>query len=274
MNHTLTITETGRTLTLRLLLCGLVAGLLAACPSSAPKTRWQPKESRSAGLPDDAAALIELADRETAVRPQTADRVDRALAALEKAAATGEASGFEVQWRISRASFQLAELLAGASTWRPYVVRGVTTGAVAAAADGERVEGHYYHALNAVKLAEADKDVDSLKPMMEIARRAAAIDPAYDDAGPLRLMGKVYMVAPEWPTSVGDREESVTLLKKALGLAPTPLNRLFLGEAFYHTEEYDKAAPQLRRALKDGEEQGLDARWLDEARDYLQRMGE
>ena len=69
-------------------------------------------------------------------------------------------------------------------------------------------------------------------------------------------------------------------LKKALSLAATPLNRLFLGQAYYHVDDFDHATPHIRRALRDGAKQvpggtvtRLESRWLDEARDYLRRMG-
>jgi tetratricopeptide (TPR) repeat protein len=217
--------------------------------------------------------LLTLADAQIAQSPRTPDRVDRALAALEAAARIGVEPPFELQWRVARACFHLSEMVSSSSASEAYALRGVTHGEQAVALSGERVEGHYYLALNMVKSVEASAEVTKLGPMMEVAQRAVTIDPSFDDAGPFRLVGKVYMVAPEWPASVGDRDKAVEILKKAVATAATPMNRLFLGQALYHIDEYDKAAPHVRRALKEGIKTGLPDRWLDEARDYLHRMG-
>lgn len=247
----------------------LVAGT-TGCPPR-PQT-FAPKSERRAGLPETVEELVELADRIHAERPVDPHRADRALAALELARDKGAAEPYEVLWRLSRAGFVMVELL-GPSLGKKYAEAGRAYGLEALGHEEARVEGHYYLALSTAKVAEATSDVDMLEPMMAIARRAADLDPAFDDAGPLRLMGKTYLVAPEWPTSVGDRDEAVEVLKRAVSLAPTPLNRLFLGEAFYHAEEFDKAEAQLRRALKDGRGGALAERWIDEAGDYLRRMG-
>ncbi len=248
----------------------LVALFVSGCPTRA--TVFTPSADRAAGLPASVPELIAASDRLVADAGADPHRIDRGLAALEAAQAKGPEEPVEVAWRMARACFLMTEAL-GASQGKRYGQAGEAHAERAVALAADRVEGHYYHALNMAKVAEASKDVERLKPMMVVAKAAADIDPAFDDAGPLRLMGKTYVVAPEWPTSVGDREEAVEVLKKAVSLAPTALNRLFLGEALYHAEEYEKAEAQLMRALKDGRAGGLAARWISEGEDYLRRMG-
>lgn len=253
-------------------LCPLVVVSLvvSACPTR--PTVFTPSPERAAGLPASVAELIALSDRLAAERPDDPHAIDRSLAALEAAEAKGPEEPVEVVWRMGRACFLLAEAL-GAAQGKRFGQAGEGHAQRAIALASDRVEGHYYHALNMAKVAEATKDVEQLKPMMVIARAAADIDPAFDDAGPLRLMGKTYVVAPEWPTSVGDREQAVEVLKQAVSLAPTPLNRLFLGEALYHSESYEAAEAQIQRALKDGRAGGLAPRWISEGEDYLRRLG-
>lgn len=244
-------------------------GGVGAC-GGAQKATWTPSPDRMTGLPTTVEALIALADEQVGQPTLTADGIDRGLAALERAAGMGGAPPFAVHWRLARGYFLLTEQVSLSGAGEGYARKGMSHGELAVTQDGERVEGHYYLALNMVKTVEASSEVEKLKPMMKVARRAADIDPAYDSAGPLRLIGKVYMVAPEWPTSVGDRDEAVDTLKKAVSLAPTPMNRLFLGQAFYHVDDFDKATVHIRRALKAPD---LEKRWRDEGKDYLMRMG-
>ena len=259
----------------RALLCGAVALLLsfvmAGC--GATKPAWVSSPDRSADLPTGTEALLALADAQFAIEPHTGDTLDRSLAALEAVELSGDESDYQVHWRRARACFYLTEFVDDDVANARYVLPGVVHGELAVKVAPDRVEGHYFLALNLARGVEATSDVNGLTPMMEVAKRAAEVDPAYDEAGPLRLMGKVYMVAPEWPTSVGDRDEAVEVLKRAVSLAATPLNRLFLGQAFFHIEDFDRAVPHVRRALKLGLKGGLEAQWIDEARSYLMRMG-
>jgi tetratricopeptide (TPR) repeat protein len=234
---------------------------------------WKPSPNRAADLPDGADALMALADVQFAIVPRTGDTLDRSLAALEAIEPSDAESDYETHWRWARACFYLTEYVGNEVAHQRYVLPGISHAMKAIEASQERVEGHYFLALNLARGVEATSDIDGLAPMMEVAQRAAEIDPSYDEAGPLRLLGKVYMVAPVWPTSVGDRDEAVEVLKRAVSLAGTPLNRLFLGQAFFHVEDFEHAVPHVRRAIKLGSNGGLEARWLEEARSYLMRMG-
>lgn len=243
-----------------------------AC-GGAQMVTWVPSPDRAQGLPATVEALLALSDEQISQRPVSVDRVDRGLAALEAATSLAIDSPFELHWRLARAYFLVAEQLPLKGPGQGYTALGVTHGGQAVAFAADRVEGHYYLALNMAKTVEANADIEKLKPMLKVAKRAVTIDPAFDAAGPLRLVGKVYMMAPEWPTSVGDRDEAVDVLKRAVKLAPTSMNRLFLGEALYHIDEFDKAIAHLRRALKTGGADGLEERWRDEGKGYLMRMG-
>jgi hypothetical protein len=237
------------------------------------KSVWMPSATRAAALPAGTDALLAFADAQFALTPRTGDTLDRSLAALEAIALSGTVADYEVHWRRARACFYLAEFVANDLANEHYVLPGVAHATKAVEASQDRVHGHYFLALNLARGVEATSNMEGLAPMMEVAKRAAALDASYDDAGPLRLIGKVYMVAPVWPTSVGDRDEAVEVLKRAVSLAGTALNRLFLGQAFFHIDDFEHALPHVRRALKLGTNGDLEARWVDEARSYLMRMG-
>ncbi len=59
------------------------------------------------------------------------------------------------------------------------------------------------------------------------AEAAVQLDPAFDSAGPLRLLGRFRGKAP-WP--VGDQAQAKESLTRAVELAPIALNWLFLGD--------------------------------------------
>ncbi len=198
--------------------------------------------------------------------------VDRALAALEKALKQVGPRRFEVYWKLARACFLLTEILPTKQQRLIYGRQGRDYAGWAAALKPKRAEGHYYRALNIAKVAEATSDRKKIKAMVAEAEIAARQDPRLDEAGPLRFLGKVYITAPAWPVSVGSSEKALEYLERAVSLAPTPLNRLFLGEAYYHEEEYDKARATIRKALEDGKSGALDRRWLEEGREYLERI--
>jgi tetratricopeptide (TPR) repeat protein len=248
--------------------------LTLGCPASGP--RYIPDPDRARGLPSDPERLIQLADQLTAVplseKPPPLAKVDRAVAALENALAADPRRIFDAQWRLSRSCFLMTEGLSSKRQIRSYAVRGVEYARQARSHNVKRVEPHYFLALNMAKVAETTYDVHLVKAMVIPAKRAAKIDERYDDAGPLRFLGKVYLTAPAWPVSVGNPDKAIETLERAVKLAPVPLNRIFLGQAYYHDEEYELAEKQLRRALSDGRAKRVDERWKKEARDYLSRI--
>jgi tetratricopeptide (TPR) repeat protein len=218
--------------------------------------------------------LIARADTLMAEVPPQIEHVDRALAALQRVLDRTPQDPFAVHWRLARGCFLMTEVLKNEAQRREYAVLGQKHAAQALALQPERVEPHYFLALNTAKIAEADRDLGLIEVMLKQAERAAAIDPAFDEAGPYRFMGKVYITAPSWPVSVGSAEKGVELLERAVKLAPVPLNRVFLGEAYYKDDEYKLAHEQLTLALQQVQTDGvlLDPRWRAEAEATLVRL--
>ena len=247
-------------------------GLVACCSSPPPRLVLNPK--RFKGLPASTTELLALSDRLLAHQPLTFKEADRGLAALEKALKQIPArQRFEVYWKLARACFWLTEIIPEKERRWAYGRQGRDYAGRSASLRPRRVEPHYYRALNISKVAEATANRTLIKPMVAEAEIAARIDPSYDDAGPLRFLGKVYIAAPAWPVSIGSSEKALEYLQKAVQLAPVPLNRLFLGEAYYHEEEYDRAREIIQQAVRDGRKTGkLDRRWLQEGEDYLERI--
>lgn len=240
----------------------LAGMLIAGCPKP-PAPRYVPPPQRAA--PERTSAQrIGLADRIVAEQPEDLDALTKAQRSLEQARQLKHRP-FELHWKLARVFFLLARRLENNTQRVEAASKGVRHARAAVSADEGKVEGHYYLALNLAQIAEAESRLSLVKPMVAVAERAAAIDPSYDLAGPLVFLGKVYLTAPAWPVSIGSVEKAIPLLERALELAPRPLTRLFLGQAYYEGDREDEARRQLEQALGDDGPDRLEPRWRAEA---------
>lgn len=77
--------------------------------------------------------------------------------------------------------------------------------------------------------------LDNLNRLEAEMKQALALSPDFDDGGPLRLLGALYLKAPAWPTGIGDVDKALELLKKAVKEHPGhPLNHLFYAQALWN----------------------------------------
>jgi hypothetical protein len=90
---------------------------------------------------------------------------------------------------------------------------------------------------------------EALKSMLDALRGAEAADPAYDQAGPARVMALVLIKAPAWPLGPGDAEAGLAAARRAVALRPDyPPNVLALAEALAKTGDAHGAQESYRRA--------------------------
>lgn len=75
---------------------------------------------------------------------------------------------------------------------------------------------------------------------------AVKLDPNFDSAGPLRLLGRVRGKAP-WP--VGDKPRAKQALSDAVAVAPIAINWLFLGDVLWALGEREPARQAWRKAV-------------------------
>lgn len=242
---------------------------LLSCAATAPA--FTPSSDRGEGLPGDVAALLDLSDRLVTAPDASPHAFDRALAALERARTISGHDAFQIEWRAARAATELARRVDAEADRLRFLARA-RGAALQATAQEEQVEGFYYLALAIALEAELTQDIELVKPLVVAAEMAVALDKSYDGAAPLRLLGKIYLEAPEWPTSVGDKERAVALLEQAVSIAPSALNLYFLGEALFHDEQARRSGASLSAALSITGEGALEPRWRAMATEYLEEL--
>lgn len=226
-----------------------------------------------------AAATLEQADR-LLVDPQvTKDKALQALSIYESLLPAAGPERLLVLARLARAAFFLGDLADGGQR-RLYYEQGRQYAETIVREFPDRVEGHYWLGLNLAGLADVSRmqGMRLLPKIMAALERAAAIDPAYDQAGAYRVLGRIYYEAPGRPLSVGDIAKSLALLQKASQLAPgNSTNYLYLGEALLKAGRPAEARAQLEKVLTASENadgpRGLEAD-RRKAQEILARWGQ
>jgi hypothetical protein len=219
----------------------------------------------------EAADLIARSD-ELAIEGASREDLMRSLEGYERAE---ELVGRTVETMIrrARAILFIAEPQPGSDEALAWAEAGEELSRQIVERAPNRVEGHYYEALF-IGLKAREKSVPKalllLPRMASRARRAMEIDETYDDAGPLRLMGMLLISAPPWPASVGDTDEGLELLERAVILSDYPRNRLLLAKSLIEDDEHEEGCVQLQPLLVgqiNGPWSASADRWTKEARE-------
>jgi tetratricopeptide (TPR) repeat protein len=207
-------------------------------------------------LPEKAPELIQYADELYAHATATADsgsaEMENALVALDKAARIDRTS-YAAAWKAARACAWLADDLWDDKTKRAHFSgRGMAYAKAAIEANANGVEGYYYGGINTgAQATTRTLDGRFMVPSIRDAwKKAMQIDATFDHGGPPRALGSLYAQAPPWPASIGDPDQGVELLTRALKIDPDyPQNALLLGDALLADEKYAEAKIQYRTVL-------------------------
>lgn len=142
---------------------------------------------------------------------------------------------------LARTAFDYADLAPNDTIRESVANNGIATARAVIAAKTNSVGAHYYLALNIGQLART-KMLGALKLLTEMERELKLViqlDPKFDYAGGHRTIGVLYLEAPGWPTSVGDKKKARLNLEKAVELAPEfPDNHMCLMEALAKWKEW------------------------------------
>lgn len=165
---------------------------------------------------------------------------EAAYRAAEASYATNKSS-LEAAITLARTAFDYADLAPNDSIRETVANNGIAVARAAIAAATNSVGGHYYLALNIGQLART-KMLGALKLLGDMERELKTViqlDPKFDYAGGYRTLGVLYLEAPGWPTSVGNKSKARSNLEKAVEIAPEfPENHLCLMEALVKWKEW------------------------------------
>jgi tetratricopeptide (TPR) repeat protein len=177
----------------------------------------------------------------------------RALSLYQGLLATAGADRAVVLAHLGRTCFFLGQLVPEAQAMG-YYQQGQSYAETLVREEPNRVEGHYWLALNLCGQAEVGSKLLGrrlLPRILDELQRAIALDATYDRAGAHRVIGRIYYEAPGWPLSVGDLAKSRQHLREAVRLAPaTSTNHLYLAQTLLRLQEPGLARQELAQVLK------------------------
>ncbi|QXP90398.1 TRAP transporter TatT component family protein [Methylococcus capsulatus] len=215
--------------TVRLFAAGILAGVLAGCGGL---HRDGIPAGPSAGCPRLTAAALSAG--QDALGPSSETReLECALDFLRGS----DDPALRRSSLGSRICLHLAERNSDPAERARFAREGVER-AEAALAQGGKDDGavHYYLAAN-LGLAVRDDMTAALANLHRLEHESEAavkLSPDFDDGGPLRLLGMLYLKAPAWPAGMGDGDKALDLLGQAVERHPGhPLNHLFYAEALW-----------------------------------------
>jgi|UniRef100_A0A7C3UXX5 tetratricopeptide (TPR) repeat protein len=177
--------------------------------------------------------------------------------------------------RLSRLAFLLGELSSRNSEKSYYFEKGQRSAQMLVMEYPSLPEGHYWLGMNLCGLAEQGGARRGLKMVPEIVAEMEKVlktDPAYDQAGPHRVLGRIYFECPQWPLSVGSISESYKHLVQAVSIAPeNSTNQLFLAETLLKMGKKEEACKHLEEVLNNTRH-SLCRQFLEEDRQAAQRL--
>jgi hypothetical protein len=197
------------------------------------------------------ANLSELTRRADALYQGRAqiENVRASVEMLEHFAGGGD---FEICWRLGRALFFLGQEEARPSEARTLHGRGVSACQCAARLGPGRVEGHFWLGVNLALQAQATNSFVALWLALRAKRsleRAARINAAYHDAGPLRVLARLAHKLPR--LFGGGRARAQANFSRAIELAPSnTVTRLYFAEMLIEAGDERRARSELETILK------------------------
>ena len=205
---------------------------------------------------DDAAVFEQL--HQLSHPGATLDELQRAMDGyrhLEARVLEGKSplSACQIRWRLARTMFLASEKVATVEEKKAWIQSGETDAQKVLENCKESVEGLYYAAVLKGRRAELSgngfKALRLVREVLALGKKAAALDPAYDHAAPLRLLAMLYAKAPPWPASIGDIDLALETAERALEISDYPMNHLILAEVLIEDDDYSRARNELNAVL-------------------------
>lgn len=170
------------------------------------------------------------------------------LAYIAAEAAVRTTNSVENLWRLGRAAFDRAAATVPEKAKAQFAEAGLAACRSAIQQSPSNAPAHYYLALCQGELART-KTLGALRLVRGIEKSfltVLTLDETVDFAGADRGLGLLYLEAPGWPTSIGDRKKARTHIERAVALFPDyPGNRLGHLEVLLRVKDHPAAATEF-----------------------------
>jgi tetratricopeptide (TPR) repeat protein len=177
-------------------------------------------------------------------------------------------------WRFAEACFERAEYATNDTQRAAFAEEGIAAARFATEMDPKSAPAHFYLAMNKGQLARTRSltALTLVKEMEESFLRSLKLDPTFDYAAAHRSLGMLYLDAPRWPASIGNKSKARKHLEKAVELAPDyPTNHLTLMDAYLRWGDKSPlttAMNRYRRILPKVQEKYAGDRWQSSWRNW------
>lgn len=155
----------------------------------------------------------------------------------------------EVAWKFGRACFDWAEFAKDKDARAGIAEQGIGACRRAVTLRDDLAAAHQFLALNLGQLARTKLlgALDLVEEMERELKRAIELDPSFGYGAPDRSLGLLYLRAPGWPLSIGNREKALFHLEKAVQISPEyPENRLCALEVFLKWKDSERIEREIK----------------------------
>ena len=193
-----------------------------------------------------------MIDRADALYPERAN-LDKARAAIKiyEEALAGDPDNMEILWKLSRLYYWLGDHSPKKEKAAVFE-KGIEYAGKGIAVDDNCVPCHYWLGINLSVYGEAKgiiKSLNLLDPIKAEMNRVIELDPAYDQGGAYRILGRVAFKLP-WFAG-GSKKRSVEYLKKSQEISPDNImTHVFLAETYLGMKKKELARKELEAVLK------------------------
>lgn len=194
-------------------------------------------------------SLIEQAD---SLYEQRADlaKAREVLDKCQEALLKGE-DPYGAYWRMARIEYWIGDHTGNNTEKKRIFEQGIYHAKKAVQKDGNRPEGHYWLGINYGVYGEAKgilKSLSLVKPIKEEMNKVLALEPAFDDGGADRVLGRVYHQLPGF--AGGSKKKALEHLLKSKEMGPrVGLTRIYLADTYLAMDEIEKARQELEFVL-------------------------
>jgi tetratricopeptide (TPR) repeat protein len=190
-------------------------------------------------------SLIQQADSLYAQRGDLA-RAREVLGKCQEALIKGEDS-YGAYWRMARVEYWIGDHTGNNGDKKRIFEQGIYHAKKAVQLAGDKSEGHYWLGINYGVYGEAKgilKSLSLVKPIKEEMNKVLAMDPAFDDGGADRVLGRVYHELPGF--AGGSKKKSLEHLLKSKEMGPrVGLTRIYLADTYLSMDEIENARQEL-----------------------------